>query len=137
MPVKLYAKFFHKTVDQNSWCPFWEWRAQYSCRYRRNKGDAADGSFQGLAPPKKWSYFKLIIRFAILSFVALVVYIRSVMGSASTPSSPPVKLYGLVAPCFFVVLASRHNHRTFPREYAESDRSFMCCRCGAVFAELA
>ena len=91
-----------------------------------------------LAPPKKWSNRKLVIGFAILSFVALVAYIQSVMGSASTASSLPVKLYGLVAPCFFVVLVLvtwRHNHSTFLQEYAEWDRSFMCQRCEAVFTQ--
>jgi len=60
-----------------------------------------------LTPPKKWSYFKLVIRFAFLSFVALVVYIWSVMGSASTPSSLPVKLYGLFAQLALVIAACK------------------------------
>jgi len=44
----------------------------------------------------------------------------------------------LGAPCFFVVLVlvtRSHNHRTFPREYAEWDRSILCQRCGAVFTQ--
>ena len=38
----------------------------------------------------------------------------------------------LGAPCFFVVLVlvtRSHNHRTFPREYAEWDRSIALRRC--------
>jgi hypothetical protein len=51
----------------------------------------------------------------------------------------PMELYGLVAPCFFVVLVLvtwRHNHSTFPRENAEWDRSFMCQCCGSVLSPL-
>jgi len=88
-----------------------------------------------LSPPKKWSYVKLIVWFAVLSFVALVVYIHSVMGSSSTASALPVKLYGLIASCvfvFLVLLTWRHNHLTYARQYAQWDRSFVCERCGAV-----
>jgi hypothetical protein len=56
-----------------------------------NKGDVADGSFQALDSAQEVGcYVKLVMGFAVLSFVALVGYIQSVMESASTASSLPV-----------------------------------------------
>ncbi len=99
------------------------------------KGTHQSALSKRLSPPKKWSYLKLVVWFAVVSFIALVVYIQSVMGSSSTASALPVKLYGLIASCVFALLAFstwRHNRSTVPRRYAEWDRSFVCERCGAV-----
>src|SRR5713101_8860157 len=40
-----------------------------------------------LSPPAKWSYIKLVLWFAIVSFIALVVYVRSVMSGPAPASS--------------------------------------------------
>jgi hypothetical protein len=88
-----------------------------------------------LSPPQKWSYLKLLGRFAALSFVALVIYVHSPMASASTSSSLPLKLYGLIASCAFVLLVFltwKHNHFTHARRYGEWNRCFICKRCGAL-----
>ena|SRR5438876_41746 len=88
-----------------------------------------------LSPPKKWSYLKLVVWFAVVSFVALVVYINSVMERFSTASALPVKLYGLFASCvlvFLVLLTWRHNHSTHARQLGQWDRSYVCERCGFI-----
>ncbi len=91
-----------------------------------------------LSPPKKWSYVKLVVGFAALSFVALVIYIHGVMASSSISSSLPVKLYALIASCvfgFLGLLTWRHNHSVYARQMEEWERSFLCARCGTVTQE--
>jgi hypothetical protein len=88
-----------------------------------------------LSPPQKWSYLKLLGRFVALSFVALVIYVHSPMARASTSSSLPLELYGLIASCVFVLLVFltwKHNHFIHARRYGEWNRSFICKRCGAL-----
>jgi hypothetical protein len=88
-----------------------------------------------LSPPQKWSYLKLVGRFAALSFVALVIYVHCVMASASTSSSLPSKLYRLITSCVFVLLVFltwKHNHFTHAQRYGEWNRCFICERCGAL-----
>lgn len=90
---------------------------------------------KSLAPPTKWSYLKLILWSAAISFVALVAYIRVVMTSPPPVSSLPVKIYVAVAPLMFIFLFVsiwRHNHSTYRRQYNEWDHSFICLRCSAV-----
>ena len=88
-----------------------------------------------LRPPMKWSYVKLVLWSAFVSFVALVIYVRSVMSGPVPASSLPVKIYAVVAPVvfiFFFALYWRHNHSTYQTQYAQWNRSFICERCGAV-----
>jgi hypothetical protein len=90
---------------------------------------------KNLAPPTKWSYLKLILWSAAISFVALVAYVRVVMTSPPPVSSLPVKIYVAVAPLMFILLFVsiwRHNHSTYRRRYDEWDHSFICQRCGDV-----
>ena len=90
---------------------------------------------KSLVPPTKWSYLKLILWSAAISFVALVTYVRVVMTSPPPVSSLPVKIYAVVAPLVFLCLVVsiwRHNHSGYQRQYAEWDQSFICERCGAV-----
>ena len=99
------------------------------------KGSEQSQLSKRLSPPKKWSYLKLLAWFAVVSFVALVIYIHAVMATSSTVSSLPVRLYGLVAGMSFissVLLTWRHNHFSHSRRSAQWDRSFICERCGAV-----
>lgn len=89
-----------------------------------------------LSPPKKWSYLRLVVGFALVSFIALIIYIHNVMASSSISSSLSVKLYVLIASCGFVALFGvtwHHNHSTYPREAEQWGRSFICQRCGAIF----
>jgi hypothetical protein len=86
-------------------------------------------------PPVKWSYRRLIFRATTLTFLALGAYIVFVALGTPPVSTLPLKLYVFLAPVVFLVLALavwRHNHLTFPKEYARWDRSFICQRCGAV-----
>lgn len=87
-----------------------------------------------LSPPKRWSYLKLFVGFAVATFIAFIFYIHNVMANSFVSSSLPVKLYSWIASFLLVLLLLltwRHNHSTFPREYAEWDDSFVCMRCGA------
>ena len=88
-----------------------------------------------LSPPTKWSYLKLVLWSAFVSFVAFVVYVRSVMASPPPASTLPVKLYAVLAPVAFLLLVAlywRHNHSTYQSQYAQWNRSFLCERCGTV-----
>jgi len=88
-----------------------------------------------LSPPGKWSYKKLVLWSAIVSFVALVVYVRSVMSDPAPTSSLPVTLYAVLAPAAFISLVAlfwRHNHSTYQRQFAQWNQSFICERCGTV-----
>src|SRR6202047_927607 len=59
-----------------------------------------------LSPPAKWSYKKLVLGFAIVSFIALVVYVRSVMSGPVPASSLPVTLYAILAPAAFISIVA-------------------------------
>src|SRR5580704_16983507 len=75
-----------------------------------------------LSPPTKWSYGKVILWSVIVSFVALVTYVRSVMSHPGPASSLPVTLYAVLFPIVVAILLGaiwRHNHSTYSREYAE------------------
>jgi hypothetical protein len=88
-----------------------------------------------LSPPAKWSYKKLVLWSAIVTFVALVVYVRSVMSGPAPASSLPVTLYAVLAPAAFIFLVAlfwRHNHSTYQRQFAQWNQSFVCERCGTV-----
>ena len=88
-----------------------------------------------LSPPTKWSYSKPILWSVGISFVALVMYVRSVMSHPGPASSFPVTLYAAIFPVALAVLLAavwRHNHSTYSREYTEWSRSFVCERCGTV-----
>jgi hypothetical protein len=88
-----------------------------------------------LTPPVKWSYKKLVLWFAIISFIALVVYVRSVMSGPVPASSLPVTLYAILAPAAFISIVAvfwKHNHSTYQRQYAQWSQSFICERCGTV-----
>jgi len=88
-----------------------------------------------LSPPAKWSYKKLVLWFAIVSFIALVVYVRSVMSGPVPASSLPVTLYAILAPAAFISIVAvfwNHNHSTYQRQYAQWSQSFICERCGTV-----
>jgi len=90
---------------------------------------------KSLVPPTKWSYLKLILWSAAISFMALVAYVRLVMTSPPPVSSLPVKLYAIFGPILFMfllVLFWRHNHSTYQSQFAQWDSSFICQRCGAV-----
>ena len=88
-----------------------------------------------ISPPTKWSYRKIVLWSAVISFIALVIYVRSVMSHPGPASSLPVTLYAVVFPIVLaaiLVVTWRHNHSTYSREYAEWTRSFVCERCGTV-----
>ena len=88
-----------------------------------------------LSPPRKWSYARLSLGFLVVTLGALFAYVIFVASSPPPVSTFPMKMYVIVAPFVFLILAFlvwRHNHLRFPQEYARWDRSFICQRCGAV-----
>jgi hypothetical protein len=89
-----------------------------------------------LTPPVKWSYLK-VIGWSVLAFLCLgwlVFYVNTVT-NATTVSSAPVTLFGLISGAILgllLLLVWKHNHSTYQRQYAEWDRCFLCERCGAI-----
>ena len=98
-------------------------------------GNQQSALSKSLVPPTKWSYLKLILWSAGISFVALVAYVRVAMTSPPPVSSLPVKIYAVVAPLVFIFLFFsiwRHNHSTYRQKYSQWNDSFICERCGTV-----
>ena len=88
-----------------------------------------------LRPPAKWSYGKPIRWSASISFVLLVAYVHSVMGSSTPASSLGVVSYLVLCPAillFCLFLVWRHNTFDYPLESKRWNRSFICQCCGAV-----
>jgi hypothetical protein len=90
-----------------------------------------------LSPPKKWSYAKFIGWSALvfLSVGWIVFYVNAITNNSSSVSSLPLTVFAVLSSGFFVALFLNywsHNHSTYPRQYAQWDRSFICQRCGAV-----
>lgn len=93
------------------------------------------GLSKRLSPPAKWSYVKLVAWGGIMSVVALIAYVNHVMASPPPVSVLPVQIYAVLFSAVLVsllILAWRHNRSTYPRRYAQWNRSFICERCEAV-----
>lgn len=90
-----------------------------------------------LAPPTKWSYLKLV-GWSVLVFVSIgwiVFYVNTVAKSSSSVYSVPLTIYAVLSTgvfLAFVLVYWKHNHYTYPREYAKWNQSFVCGRCGTV-----
>lgn len=90
-----------------------------------------------LAPPTKWSYLKLV-GWSVLVFVSIgwiVFYVNTVAKSSSSVYSVPLTIYAVLSAgvfLAFVLVYWKHNHYTYPREYAKWNQSFVCGRCGTV-----
>ena len=101
------------------------------------KGTQQTDISKALTPPKKWSYGKLF-GWSLLVFLSvgwIVFYVNAITKNSSSVSSTPLTIYSVVSTGVFVlvvVLFWKHNLSTYPRQYAEWDRSFICERCGIV-----
>ncbi|PYU30028.1 MAG: hypothetical protein DMG31_15215 [Acidobacteria bacterium] len=101
------------------------------------KGTQQTEISRALTPPKKWSYLRLF-GWSVLVFLLvgwIVFYVNTITRNASSVSSVPLTIYSLLSAGVFVVLFLvywKHNHSSYPRQYAQWDRSFICERCGAV-----
>lgn len=90
-----------------------------------------------LTPPTKWSYLK-VGSWSALAFLCvgwLVFYVNAAMTSATTVLTTPVALFGLIGAGILVSLLYfvwKHNHSTYPQQYTEWSRSYICQRCGSV-----
>ena len=90
-----------------------------------------------LTPPKKWSYRKFF-GWSVLVFLSvgwIVFYVNTITKNSSSVSSIPLTIYTVFSAGVFVALCLvywKHNQSTYPRQYAEWDRSFICQHCGAV-----
>jgi hypothetical protein len=83
----------------------------------------------------KWSYLKLVCWFGLALLVSLIGYAQIVMASPSPVPSLPGELSAAFLRGAFILLLAviwKHNHTTYPTEYAKWDRSFVCQRCGTV-----
>jgi hypothetical protein len=92
---------------------------------------------KALTPPKKWSYAKFIGWSALvfLSVGWIVFYVNTITNNSSSVSSLPLTVFAVLSSGLFVALFLiywTHNYSTYPRQYAQWDRSFICQRCGAV-----
>jgi len=92
---------------------------------------------KALTPPAKWSYIKLFGWSALmfLSVGWIVFYVNSITTNSLSVSSFPLTIYAVLSSGIFVFIFLvywKHNHSTFPRQYAQWDRSFICQRCGKV-----
>ena len=94
-----------------------------------------------IAPPVKWSYAKLI-GWSILVFLAagwLVFYVNTVTTKSQTVSSLALTVYVILALCVFMGTFAgywRHNRSTYPRQFANWERSYLCERCGKISEQL-
>jgi hypothetical protein len=90
-----------------------------------------------VAPPTKWSY-KRLVSWSVLAFLAagwIVFYANTVVTNSQTVSSVPLTVYTVLAVCAFAGAFAgfwRHNHSTYPREFARWECSYLCGRCGTV-----
>ena len=101
------------------------------------KGTQQTNISKALTPPKKWSYRKLFgwSVLVVLSVGWIVFYVNTITKNSSSVSSMPLTIYSVLSVGVFVLLVVlfwKHNHSTYPRQYAEWNRSFICQRCGAV-----
>lgn len=103
----------------------------------KTKGIQQTAASKTAGPPIKWSYVKLA-GWSVLLFVAIgwiVFYANTVTTNSQTVASVPLVVYAIVAGCIVISLFAgfwRHNHATYPRQYAKWDRSFVCNRCGRI-----
>lgn len=101
------------------------------------KGTQQTDISKALPPPRKWSYRKLF-GWSLLIFLSvgwIVFYVNTITKNASPVSSVPLTIYAVLCAGVFVVLFLvywEHNHSTYPREYVQWNRSFLCLRCGNV-----
>ena len=90
-----------------------------------------------LTPPKKWSYLKLF-GWSVLVFLSvgwIVFYVYTVDTNSSSVLSLPLAIYGILGIGIFAgvcILFWKHNHTTYPRQFAQWEQSFICQRCGTV-----
>lgn len=101
------------------------------------KGTQQTEISKALTPPKNWSYAKLFgwSALAFLSVGWIVFYVNTITNNSSSVSSLPLRVFGVLSACLFVALFFlfwNHNHSTYPRKYAQWERSFICNRCGVV-----
>jgi hypothetical protein len=99
------------------------------------KGSHQTDLSRRLRPPMKWSYLKLVGWFGLIFLISLVGYAQIVMASPPPVQSLPGELFAAFLCGAFILLLAviwKHNHSTYPIEYAKWDRSFVCQRCGAV-----
>ena len=99
------------------------------------RGSQQSALSKRLSPPSKLSYVKLVLWSAVVTLIALIIYVQHVMSSPVPASSLPVKLYVALAPVVFVLLVGivwRHNHSTYEQKFVQWNESFICERCGTV-----
>jgi hypothetical protein len=90
-----------------------------------------------LAPPKRWSYLRLL-GWSLLVFLSvgwLVVYVNAITARSASVISMPLELYFMLCCGAAILLASffwKHNRSDYPRKYETWQNSYMCEKCGTV-----
>ena len=102
----------------------------------RTRGEIQSRLSQKVSPPRKWSYWKImvggLIGLLILEFI--LGYIDTFLRTGGNFNQQlawfSYAWLGIVAAilCF----AARYNLALYPRRYRLWDRSFMCRRCGHI-----
>ncbi len=104
----------------------------------RTKGQIQTRLSQRVSPPRKWSYWKILLGGLIGMLVVEFVlgYIDTFLRAGGNFNQQLawfgyawLGLVGLV-----LCLAARHNLGLYPRRYRLWDRSFMCRGCGQITA---
>jgi hypothetical protein len=101
------------------------------------KGTQQTEISKALTPPKKLSYPKLFgwSTLVFLSVGWIVFYVNTITNNSSSVSSLPLTAFAVLSTGLFVALCFHywnHNHSTYPRQYAQWDRTFFCEHCGYV-----
>src|SRR5260370_13362247 len=97
------------------------------------RGSQQSALSKKLSPPVKWSYLRVIFwsGLAFLCVGWLVFYVNIVATNSSMVFSPPLAFFAYSYSALFVLLLAlvwKHNHSTYPRQYAQWNRSFICHR---------
>jgi len=102
----------------------------------RTKGEVQTRLSQNVAPPRKWSYRKIVfgglLGLLILDFI--LGYVDTFLRTGGNVNQQfawfGYGYLGMVA--FILFLAFRYNFTVFPRRYRVWNRSFMCRSCGHI-----
>ena len=106
----------------------------------KTKGTQQTEISKALTPPRKWSYVKLF-GWSVLVFLSvgwIVFYVHTVDTNSSSVLSLSLGIYGILGIGMFAgvwIFFWKHNHSTYPRQFAQWEQSFICQRCGTVSAQ--
>jgi hypothetical protein len=102
----------------------------------RTKGEIQTKLSQKVSPPRKWSYWKIVIGglIGLLILEFILGYVDTFLRTGGNFNQQLAWFgYGYLGVVAFILfLAIRYNIAVFPRRYRIWDRSFMCRSCGQI-----